>query len=1054
MHESCFLSGDVDHTESVLLEAGREFGASLWLAEAQINYLQTFRGYNEQIDFANELSIERGTHPLIRFIISWISSRASQRITPSEFFDALDDVVPIENGFAALTHVVLGQHQLSSESIASSALAYADIFPAIDRYLLTISVIQAIITSVELPAATIEILRDELVELSRRIPDPITARLLTFLGAERAADSTAFPLIEVQDLYVCGNYRAAFEKASACQSKELSVEALYFQLSSASKGLIDLNLFQELPSHSPIKSIAADLQKLIAFDNEADESAKRLSKLALTSSNCSWASTLSLIVSRYYRDDRLSLTPASSYFHALRCQHELPSFAFLSRHNLTNGYQRTLEHCTSSPTCALILATLKNVNWQNELLLSIPDDRLIKWKAIGSLRSGRWQDAVEILTPIYERSGPAHGWPDAGRLLAAALIELNELHRCCEVSVELFSFAQSFASLLPIKNLLSKLIQASEKLQEPTVSFFGSLVVVLTFDIYSRFVSSEYDAYKADAFKDFLAANYLSFASEIVNTADRFPRNQLVQFLKHVCIPEVLDQSLALISTKAVEDERVRILVLLSELTSAEGKPPSSDLLEELSAIKTRQVVRDTTLQLDQSRVYVNVDGIRKTVSGSMRETWRRYQLLTHQQRSTSLEELQKLLETALGERIAVLSLSLPLTESNKLFARMVYELRDMFSLSREFGLDANLSTNIRHGFVMREIRGPLLSHHLVTNKDSAAGNYQLNTYWLERLDDLPSYAVEELMNGLALFSEQVDAQIEYLNRHMIRIRTDQAKEGLFDYTIDDVGIQLLKRRCDKIQEFDDFFDEVIAALWALTNRGLDSLREMLSSSILTNLLSALQSLQDILHRYSYSEGVSGLLSATNLVRPDLRSAIDRVASWFAIPSNNEYQDYDLRIAYEAGLATIKSYYSHLSIFSEFGSEQSILMAGRTLPSFVRLFSLLLDNCAFHSGLAGGSLRIKVEAAISKGFFGLRVKNNLGYHVDLDLVRAKAATINAEFGRERASQLIPVEGGSGYPKIWKILAHDLGGKHALEVSVSEDREFVVDILLDSKGLVL
>ncbi|OSJ19667.1 hypothetical protein BSR47_01800 [Bradyrhizobium canariense] len=1052
-YESHLLKGDVDSITSVLAEIEQKFGVSVWLVEARINFLQTFRGYDEQVKFADNLAIQSGTHPLIRFLVSWISSRASQRIAPGEFYKLLHEVVPIDNGFTALTHVILGQHQLPGERVAAAALAYGDIFPVVDRYLLSISIVQAALTSFDFDDEAKAILSDELFGLFSRAPSADTARLLAFLGDDRAAEYLSFPLLDLQDLYTRGDYALALDKARVIQGGEFSIEALSIQLSSSLEAATEVDQYRALPDTSPIKNIAIDLARLIAFDQEADEAATRLSKIALTSSNCAWSSSLSLILERYYLDDRLINRSTKSLFHALRSQHNLPSMIFTHHQGPPGGYIEAIKRHPNSQTCALVLATIDQASWNDSVLDNVPADRVRKWQAISQIRKGSPQESVKILMPVYERRTSGPRWQDIGRILARGLLDAGDLHRCCDVSVQLFDSTRCFAQLLPLRGLLSNLVAASEALEEPNPSFFGVLTVVLAFDIYSRYVSPEYDEYKADAFKDFLSAHELRYASDLVNIADRFPRNQLVQFLEYVCVPEVLDQSLALVSTRAVEDERVKILVLLSELTSAEGKPPSSVHLEELSAIKTRQVVRDTTLRLDQSKVYVNVDGMRKTL-GAMRETWRRYQLLTLQQRSSNLEELQKMLETALGERIAVLSLTLPLTESNKLFARMVFEVRDMFSLSKEFGLDANLSTNIRHGFVMREIRGPLLAHHLVTNKDSAAGSYQANAYWLDRMEGVPQYVMDEIANALAKFSEDVDSQIEYLNRNIIRIRSDQAKEGAFDFTIDGVSIQILQRRFERTAEFDDFYDEVIAALWTLTNRGLDTIREMLFSRTLTSLLASLQALQDVLHRRGHYEEVSGLLSATNLVRPDLRSAIERVASWFAIPSNNEYQDYDLRISYEAGLATIKSYYSHLSIQSEYLADEPVVMAGWTLPSLVRLFSLLLDNSAFHSGLAGGSLRIGVAAKLSSSLLELQIRNNLGEDVDLDNVRAKAASINAEFGRERASQLIPVEGGSGYPKIWKILAHDLGGNHALQVSVSESREFIVDIVLEAKGLVL
>ncbi|WP_316190932.1 hypothetical protein [Bradyrhizobium sp. SZCCHNS2096] len=245
----------------------------------------------------------------------------------------------------------------------------------------------------------------------------------------------------------------------------------------------------------------------------------------------------------------------------------------------------------------------------------------------------------------------------------------------------------------------------------------------------------------------------------------------------------------------------------------------------------------------------------------------------------------------------------------------------------------------------------------------------------------------------------------------------------------------------------------IIEFLWDLTNRALESLREVLFTVTLANLYAAVDELQDSLRRFSYLEEVSALTAVASLARPDLHSAIERVASWFKLSGNNEYQDYDLRISYEAGLETVRSYYSHLNIVSDFNSPQ-LMMAGRTLPFFARLFSILLDNSAFHSGLSSGRLNLRGEASVIDGLLHISVRNNLSAAVDLDHVSRQVARVNSEFGRERASKLIREEGGSGYPKIWKILAHDLGGDHAVQVSLTSENDFLVEIMLDAKGIVL
>jgi hypothetical protein len=104
--EESFLRGDEEKVRIILTDVERRFGVSLWLAEATINTLQTFRGYSAQQEFSDSIAITNGAHPLVRYVVSWLSSRASQNIAPSNFYNLLDDMVPLENGFATLRALI------------------------------------------------------------------------------------------------------------------------------------------------------------------------------------------------------------------------------------------------------------------------------------------------------------------------------------------------------------------------------------------------------------------------------------------------------------------------------------------------------------------------------------------------------------------------------------------------------------------------------------------------------------------------------------------------------------------------------------------------------------------------------------------------------------------------------------------------------------------------------------------------------------------------------------------------------------------------------------
>ena len=141
------------------------------------------------------------------------------------------------------------------------------------------------------------------------------------------------------------------------------------------------------------------------------------------------------------------------------------------------------------------------------------------------------------------------------------------------------------------------------------------MTICLILDYYSRNISSDRDTYRTDAFLDFLRTQNVTNASELVGLPKEFDKLQLVDFLRNVCVPDILDQSLALESTRSVEDERAKVLVQANELITSVTGSTAPELLEELTEIRTRQIVREAAQRLDQSKVYVNIEELKSLLA-------------------------------------------------------------------------------------------------------------------------------------------------------------------------------------------------------------------------------------------------------------------------------------------------------------------------------------------------------------------------------------------------------------------------------------------------------
>lgn len=97
-------------------------------------------------------------------------------------------------------------------------------------------------------------------------------------------------------------------------------------------------------------------------------------------------------------------------------------------------------------------------------------------------------------------------------------------------------------------------------------------------------------------------------------------------------------------------------------------------------------------------------------------------------------------------------------------------------------------------------------------------------------------------------------------------------------------------------------------------------------------------------------------------------------------------------------------------------------------------------------------LAIEVTSELSENMLWLKIRNDLEENHNSDELELIVSNINSEYGKERAMDLLGEEGGSGYPKIWKLLKTDLNRNHSLHVSYDK-KHFDVEIILNTNGII-
>jgi hypothetical protein len=270
----------------------------------------------------------KGTHPLIRYVVSWLSYRASQDMKPDEFYNLLNDVMPLDNGFAVLTHILLGNSEVVEPIKLAGAIAFSDIFPPVDRYLLITRTLQAYLANFEEGWPWLHLIVNELAALASQITDPYVARTLVAMG-HQSDDNASQPLIPIYDAIAMADYDSAARALDANQAT-VSVEGIYAH-KLAERLCNGEAAPRELELTGPAIQIADEIEVLLSTAPEANEAATRLLKIAFANMSCSWAVSLALIVERFYQDDRSENVDRRQLYLSLRCRHDDPRFAFLYR---------------------------------------------------------------------------------------------------------------------------------------------------------------------------------------------------------------------------------------------------------------------------------------------------------------------------------------------------------------------------------------------------------------------------------------------------------------------------------------------------------------------------------------------------------------------------------------------------------------------------------------------------------------------------------------------------------------------------------------------------
>lgn len=683
--------------------------------------------------------------------------------------------------------------------------------------------------------------------------------------------------------------------------------------------------------------------------------------------------------------------------------------------------------------------------WQIEGIETL---RITKFRAKCYLQLKVYEQAIPLLIELTQQNVDHLAKNEAARLLVTAFISSGRFEEAMQAYVAIVMSNSRLLRTFDSDSICSVCESMAKK--------SASISVPIALSLHSRFVNNDYDAALRYSFERFLQNNNVQYPLDILG-ADGIEKQQILYFLEHVCVPDVMKLYLIFDTPKDIDKYRIEICKKLIEIGHSTEK-----MVYEVKERTRQLVILEATKHVEKSRIYADPSGL--LTSLDFRKIFEKYTNLRTKDYSLEPDEvaLSGLFEKVKNEPIILSSAhtihiqDIVLNERNSTLLKLCKLMRDEFTFGVK-GLNGHLSTRIRHGHFPNTIRKCVSDEGLFSPKIRATGGFK-RAAWVEKFLFLPVASISTIDKIFAEFSSKYESLIEEVNDKWFQINVfDQDMSGLergkitgealFNYSTTAFEAYCIQHRIQSKESYDEFVKVITQWLWDRTDRNLLVIQERINTEFRDRAYRILDYLEGEIFRVMIDqEKMSEFSDAIGRARTRLSLAIDSIISWFSKSQGLTVSMFDSEIAVMIASLSAGAKVKH-SDTSEFQFQ------GRALSYLVDVLYVLLDNAVTKSNLQRDELEIitHLERGDRRTVFSVRnnclpVADFISANHDLDFYRST-------YGKEQlAWKTAQGEGGSGFFKVWKALAKDLELAHDIEFGYECGNTFKVSISFDNLEL--
>lgn len=728
-----------------------------------------------------------------------------------------------------------------------------------------------------------------------------------------------------------------------------------------------------------------------------------------------------------------------------------PSFSnILSSTNLSLFLDSIEEYY---PLTTTLFKYKHNLSYKEIHQKSIDPLRFKLFKINNLLENQDLDNVIQILNsiPTTDNDKNLYLFDLKNRLLFQAYFKNNCLLDSIEIIVNSYFKNKNLIKRFPI----SKLAEAIKRTRNMEIK--KNIMYPILF-----FINSEND-YKLQriALSNFLDANNIRYLDDLLESTIH-PENYYIYFLHKICIVNNLKRDMRFAkNSEEAETVRIQLLNKLINLNPSHKKI----YFEEINNIMTKQGIKTKMKQINESRIYIDVDSIKSENYEILAENYKKYLLMKNFDSKVkgldiSNEDFMLEISDLMNQRILT---DVQFNQEVIILKSIITRIIEEFLFNEKYGLDTFLSSRIRHGYINSQLTSLFYEHNLMSKSAKETNDdFTINEY----LDEQINYETDEskkLRELLSEFTKTINSKVSEVKNNWISIKYSNKNVGVFDYSkFIDAMLVALDFDIKETTSFDVAFDIIISSLTDYTSDILSNLRNKIKSELKLSLLSALNELElqiDNIQSHSIEKICNEIRKNINLCKVKTEGIINEFSEIFYL-RDLTYVDFNMEDLVSSCREIIAKLNKDFNLI-QFNTNINYnpVLKGHVFLYFVDILIVFLNNAIEHSKFPDIS-DLKIDLMIEEDSFGtlknqlqsekklnskveksiiISVRNNLHPSLDIDKVHSK---IDSVFKNTKSKEMLKkytrIEGGSGFYKVVNTLSYNINTAHSIYFEFEEN----------------